>query len=268
MAWIRLSDNYIDHPKIEPLSDGAFRLWHQMLAYCRRHLTDGLVPKATMLGFASYKPKRLDELLQPAREGYIPLVEKVQSFGFKMHDYLEWNPSKDEETERRSDSRDRMRALRERRLAKGVTPCDAVTNSERDSHVLDMDTDRKLLEREMERPIQRPVVRGAVRELPPLPDEAISSRAAWLLNGYREWFSELRRGARYHARPHLDFPKAVDLVQTWPDDGHLEKLARIVLTTDDDWISRTDRGFAVFAAKATWADDRYREWEANQGKAS
>ena len=95
-------------------------------------------------------------------------------------------------------------------------------------------------------------------------DDTMLHRAAHLLERYAELFQLHRRGARYHNRMHLDFMKAQALVKTWADDARLEKLAEIVLTTDDEWISRTDRGFGVFAARATWADDRLTAWEADQ----
>jgi uncharacterized protein YdaU (DUF1376 family) len=94
--------------------------------------------------------------------------------------------------------------------------------------------------------------------------EALELRAGHLLERYAELFILHRKGARYHNRMHLDFPKACEIVQTWADDARLEKLAILVLTTDDDWISRTDRGFGIFAAKAMWADDRLAMWEAEQ----
>jgi hypothetical protein len=90
------------------------------------------------------------------------------------------------------------------------------------------------------------------------------ARAGELLNRYAELFYLHRKGARYHNRMHLDFDKALGLVRTWEDDKRLEKLAVIVLTTDDEWISRTDRGFGIFAARASWADDRLSAWEAEQ----
>ena len=49
--------------------------------------------------------------------------------------------------------------------------------------------------------------------------------------------------------------------------ARLEKLARLVLSTDDEFISRTDRGWKIFVLKASWADDRLRQWEAAQGVA-
>lgn len=95
-------------------------------------------------------------------------------------------------------------------------------------------------------------------------EEALTMRAGKFLERYAELFYQHRYGARYHSRVHIDFMKAKDLVRTWPDDARLEKLAEIILTTDDPWIATTDRGFAIFAMKASWADARLAEWEAKQ----
>ena len=38
-------------------------------------------------------------------------------------------------------------------------------------------------------------------------------------------------------------------------------LAVLVLTTDDPFIAKTDRGFKIFAMKASWADDKLTQWE-------
>lgn len=95
--------------------------------------------------------------------------------------------------------------------------------------------------------------------------EALDLRAGHLVERYAELFYQHRHGARYHSRIHLDFLKAQELVRTWADDGRLEKLAVLILTTDDDWIAHTDRGFAIFATKATWADDKLKAWEREHG---
>lgn len=81
---------------------------------------------------------------------------------------------------------------------------------------------------------------------------------------YPEWYALYRHGARLriNANP-IEWEEAVTICQTW-DDERIEKLARIVLTTDDDWISGTDRGFKIFALKASWADNRLRAVEASQ----
>jgi len=96
-------------------------------------------------------------------------------------------------------------------------------------------------------------------------EESLRLRAGALLELYQRLFIKHCHGARYHNRMHLDFEKALGLVRTWPDDARLEKLAVLVLTTDDDWIAGTDRGFGVFAAKASWADKTLAAWEVEHG---
>lgn len=116
MPFIRLSDDYFDNPKFEHLSDGAFRLWHQALAYCRRHSTDGLFSFKTMRGWSCYTRRREQELTAPHKEGANPLWVLIPKFGYKLHDYLDWNPSREEEAVSRMGA-----AERQRRRRHGVT---------------------------------------------------------------------------------------------------------------------------------------------------
>lgn len=46
-TYIKLHDGMLDHPKIDPLSDAAFRLLIGSWCWCSRHLTDGVMPAAT-----------------------------------------------------------------------------------------------------------------------------------------------------------------------------------------------------------------------------
>jgi hypothetical protein len=252
MAWIRLSDDYNDHPKFAKLSDGAFRLWHQGMGFCRKFQTDGLIPTSTVREFKAYGPKRMRELMTPWRDAENPLWHHVDGFGVKVHDYLQWNPSKEAENQRRNESKERMRVARSVRA-----------NNLQTTHKVP-GLGRELGSSSEKGSGEKPLVRGAIR-ISDDPDTEIAARAGLLLERYGELFYQHRRGARYHGKPALDFQKACDLVTTWPDDARLEKLAVLVLTTDDDWISRTDRGFGIFVAKASWADGKLAEWEAANG---
>lgn len=94
---IALDDNIEDHPKFVSLSDAAFALWVRCIGYCRRNLTDGYVPEqAARARIRSGKPKEvIEELLSPP-EGLPdgnPLWLRVPG-GYRVHDYLDWNPSK------------------------------------------------------------------------------------------------------------------------------------------------------------------------------
>lgn len=117
MAWIRLSDDYNDHPKFDNLSDGAFRLWHQAMGFCRKFHTDGLIPIASVRKFKAYTAKRLEELTRPWRGGEHPLWD-VTPAGVQVHDYLDWNLSKEEEEEERRSAADRVRRFRAKRKAR------------------------------------------------------------------------------------------------------------------------------------------------------
>lgn len=138
MPWIRLSDNYIEDEKFDALSDRSFRLWHEAMAYCRRHQTDGLIPFAIMRRFKSYSKGSEKQLGSPVRDGLAPLWELIPDLGYKVHKYLDWNLSKEEENNERAGAAARMRKFRARcddscygvtnGATNGVTP--TVTNGE------------------------------------------------------------------------------------------------------------------------------------------
>lgn len=79
-TYIRVHDGLPDHPKVEPLSDAAFRLLMSVWCWCSRHLTDGHIPAAVWVKRGTAKTRR--ELIAAG------LVEEVPS-GVSMHDYLE-----------------------------------------------------------------------------------------------------------------------------------------------------------------------------------
>ena len=125
MPWIRLSDDYVDHPKFSVLSDGAFRLWHEGMSFCRKFQTDGLIPNVTLKDLRSFSAKRVRELITPWQPGKSALWETVEDFGVKVHDYLVWNLSKEEEQTDRSAATARMRKFRKVKKPEPQEGCDA-----------------------------------------------------------------------------------------------------------------------------------------------
>lgn len=122
-------------------------------------------------------------------------------------------------------------------------------------------------------PMPEPSHRNALHSLSPISDlqlkterekgDEIDRRAGELLRNYQRWYSEERHGARLKLIGNqLEFEDARDIVRTWEDDGWIEQMARVVLTTTiEKFILNSDRGFKVFAIKASWADARLREAE-------
>lgn len=86
-TFIRVHDGIADHPKVEPLSDKAFRLLIETWAWCSRHHTDGRVPLATWNKRSSAKARA--ELMSSG------LATMVGEF-VEMHDYLEHQRSAEE----------------------------------------------------------------------------------------------------------------------------------------------------------------------------
>lgn len=116
MTWVKLDDNFTDHPKVDALSDAAFRLHVAALCYCNRHLTDGFVPAAA-----------LGKLTPHARPGLSAseLVAKGTWFeaqgGFQVHDYLDFQESAEQVKARRKDDADRKREARKKGRSPAAT---------------------------------------------------------------------------------------------------------------------------------------------------
>lgn len=92
MPYLRLDDNVMEHPKMERLSDPAFRIWMRGLTYCARLMTDGFIPRRLALSWGSLK--RIGELMAAG------LWDEAVG-GYRVHDYLDWNESRERILERR-----------------------------------------------------------------------------------------------------------------------------------------------------------------------
>lgn len=236
MAWVRIHDGAMTHPKIVGLSDKAFRLWIWGLSYSQQHLTDGQIPAAAI-------PARI---VRAQRDLVTAGLWKAQTAAYQIHDYLQWNDSKDFVLKKRAEAKERMTNTRQR-------------SSRELLRRVGVGEERSTPEGESE---GGPSVRSGL-----VVAHDLGARAAAFVTRYALLYQQHRRGAKLlRSRPTLDWEQACDLVRTW-DDARLEKLAVIFLTTDDEWIARTDRGFRVFVSRASWCDDRLREWEAKQARA-
>jgi len=85
MTWVRLDDQFADHPKIVGLSSNAFRLHVTGICYAAKHETDGMIPFAA--AFVITARKAMSELTDAG------LWDREET-GFLIHDYLEYNPSR------------------------------------------------------------------------------------------------------------------------------------------------------------------------------
>lgn len=110
MTWVKLTDGFPEDPRIEHLSDRAFRFHVTALCYCARNLTDGyLTPKAATLTalVAGYKKPDVlvDELVTAG-------LWTKNGEGWWIPKFLDYNQSAEEVREARAKARQRMRDKR------------------------------------------------------------------------------------------------------------------------------------------------------------
>jgi hypothetical protein len=109
MPYLNLDDNFADHPKVDALSDGAFRLHVSGLNYAARKLTDGHVEKHRVHRLMPvFKKAYLDELIDAG-------MWMSAKGGYDIHDYLEWNKSRAWWEERREKEAKRIAEWRARK---------------------------------------------------------------------------------------------------------------------------------------------------------
>lgn len=248
MAWARIDENAMDHPKIGNLPDGAFRLWVQGLAHCQKYLTDGYISDGALRLLRAYSPKRKAVLIEAG------LWEESET-GIRVHDYLDWNDSREHVTAARKYARERMTRLRG--SSRGSSR-DVRANTERSSHGVTQPTPRTSTPRTSTERERTPAAQPP-KPLSPGDNPALSERAGRFLERYADLYQKHRKGARYLGKPAIDFQEALQLVKTWEDDERLDKIATVFLTTDHRFAEEGSRTVGQLRALASWCDGRLRE---------
>lgn len=96
--FVRLDHGMPENPKIVGLSDAAFRLYVEAICWCSRQETDGKIPAAMMRRLG--KARSVTELVKGG------LLDEVLG-DYEVHDYLEFQRSRDEIAEFRESRSDR-----------------------------------------------------------------------------------------------------------------------------------------------------------------
>lgn len=92
---MRLDDQFTEHPKVVEAGPLAAWLYVCGLTYCARQLTDGFIPAAQLPRLTSGPVGKL-----AARLVAVGLWEPADG-GYRVHDYLDYQPSRDEVEEAR-----------------------------------------------------------------------------------------------------------------------------------------------------------------------
>jgi hypothetical protein len=94
VTWTKIDDSLASHPKVCAAGNEAMGLWVRALAHCGAYLTDGVVTDAVVTAIvgSSAHAKRLGARLVAAG-----LWEPLPNgSGWRFHDFLAYNPSRDE----------------------------------------------------------------------------------------------------------------------------------------------------------------------------
>jgi hypothetical protein len=99
MPYGRLDDGLYDHPKVDELGRdrlACIGLWVLCISWSNRHLTDGYVPSDRIGRLGGTKA----QAMKLVAVGLLDLLSE----GYRIHDFLDFNPSKaDVESKRKSD---------------------------------------------------------------------------------------------------------------------------------------------------------------------
>lgn len=103
MTWSKLDDHFGDHPKVEALTDAAFRTLVRTFCWANRHGTGGVVKPGCELSLTRGRRKAWTELVHAG------FLEKHPE-GWKVHDWEEWgNETADEAKARKAELSEKRR---------------------------------------------------------------------------------------------------------------------------------------------------------------
>lgn len=265
MSWVRIDDAALSHPKIIGMVDTRrpFDLWLWGLSYAQLHLTDGVIPNdAVPRGVA----KAVHEL---CRRGLWEASEE----GFRIHDFLQWNDSRQIVVTRREARnaeavahRLQMKRWREAKKAKRDAECDTSQLHHAEDHG---EVSVMLLTKpnQTKPSVQEEIHRERDARMSGTTDPEIARRAGAFFEVWSRLYPECRSGAIYHSRPHIDYANCCNLVRTFPSD-RLEQLAVVFLNSNEPFIESSNRSLAVFETRISWCDEQLRKAEAKQRRSA
>lgn len=97
MSWVKLDDEFVEHPRVSSLSDKAFRLHVAGICHASRKLTDGHISTTdarVLLALTRTSSRHVAELLEAG-------AWTANGDGWEIHDYLDYNPTAEQVKEKR-----------------------------------------------------------------------------------------------------------------------------------------------------------------------
>lgn len=101
MTWFKVDDGFHCHPKVLAVSLTARGLWVTAGSYVSDHRGDGFIPTALV---------KLHRGTNAAKELVKAGLWSETDGGYLVHDWLDYQPSREEEEKRSADRRSKARA--------------------------------------------------------------------------------------------------------------------------------------------------------------
>lgn len=132
MPWVRIDDRFAQHPKIMAVGPVAMAMQVAALGYCNRELTDGFVPRSVARTLIDCDPESgVSVSAQWVIERLVNAgIWGVVEGGYYIHDYHEYQPSKEQVLKERGQTLKRVNAYRDRNGSSN-----AVTNGDSNAGV-------------------------------------------------------------------------------------------------------------------------------------
>lgn len=117
MTWARLDDRFPSHRKVALLSDRAFRLHVSAICWCAENLTDGHIGDRELAHVAHIRG-----LKATAQELEDAVVWDRTDDGWVIHNYLDYNPSREQVLLERKKNAERQERFRRKKNGKPTPP--------------------------------------------------------------------------------------------------------------------------------------------------
>lgn len=146
MAWVRLDDSFAEHPKVARAGPLGMAMQIAALCYANRNLTDGFVPRAVaplLLNFDGLyiafpeagSPEGGEESLAVSWQAVAESLVRAglweeEKGGYRIHDYLKYQPSRESVIRAREGSARRAREFRQRRRQEDASADDGGASPE------------------------------------------------------------------------------------------------------------------------------------------
>ena len=113
MSWARLDDQLNTNRKLAEIDNDAYAVWVSGIVHCAQHLTDGLLTKAEVALLCRLRNvSNADSNAVTNALVTAGLWEEVEN-GYRVHDYLTYNPSREQVLRERDSTRSRQERFRQ-----------------------------------------------------------------------------------------------------------------------------------------------------------